>query len=106
MLQSVLRDLHWTPTNRASISSKTRQSRYLLTEESITIIPSAASLAHLHCGIQFHARFLRLMHGQALARFSAAAQGTRFTRTDRRTHSPSMRKPNISPEKHRGSDNT
>src|SRR5947207_14751378 len=80
MLVSVLKDLHWTRTSLVSISSRTRRSRYLFTEESITIIPSALSLARLHCGIQFPVRASHLMHGRVWARFSAAAQGTHLTR--------------------------
>src|SRR5689334_2536291 len=99
MLVSVLRDLHWTLTNPASISSKTRRPRYSFTEESITIILLAVSLAHSHCDIRFRARVWRLMHGAAWARFSAAAKETNFTRKDRRTHSLSMRKPNTSAAK-------
>src|SRR2546429_7508285 len=68
MLVSVLRDLHWTLTSLVSISSRTRRSRYLFTEESITIIPSGLSLAHLRCGIPFRARVSRLMHGRVWAR--------------------------------------
>ena len=63
-------------TSLVSISSRTSRSRYLFNEESITIIPSALSLARLHCGIQFRARVLRLMHGRVWARFSAAEKGT------------------------------
>src|SRR5262245_33021186 len=99
MLVSVLKDLLWTQASLVSISSRTRQPTYLFTGESITIIPSALSLAHLHCGIRFHARVSRLMHGAVLARFSAAAKGTNFTRRDRRTPSPSMHKPTISAAK-------
>src|SRR5882724_4316851 len=105
MLESVLRDLHWTLTSLVSTSSRTRRSRYLFTEESITIIPSALSLAHLRCGIQFRARVWRLMHGRVSVRFSAAAKGTPFTHRDRRTPSLSMRRPNTSVAKPKYSDN-
>src|SRR5882724_4034661 len=105
MLESVLRDLHWTLTSLVSISSRTRRSRYLFTEESITTTPLALSLAHLRCGIQFRARVWRLMHGRVSVRFSAAAKGTNFTRKDRRTHSLLMRRPNISAAKPNSSAN-
>src|SRR5437867_10458877 len=64
MLVSVLRDLHWTLTSLVLISSRTRRSRYLFTEESITIILSALSLARLRCVIQFRALVLHLMRGR------------------------------------------
>src|SRR5436309_15814901 len=73
MLVSVLRDLHWTLTSLVSISSRTRRSRYLFTEESITITPSALSLARLRCDIQFLARAWLLMRGRVSVRFSAAS---------------------------------
>src|SRR5204862_68108 len=83
MLVSVLKDLLWTPASLVSISSRTRRFRFLFTEESIIIIPSALSLAHLRCGIQFPAHVLRLTHGRVWVRFSAVAKGTPFTRKDR-----------------------
>src|SRR5437588_611707 len=75
------------------------------TYASITIIPSALSLAHLRCGIQFRARVWRRMHGRVWARFSAAAKGTLFTRKDRRTHSLLMHRRSISAAKPRCSAN-
>src|SRR5438128_2501812 len=105
MLVSVLRDLHWTLTSLVSISSRTRRSRYLFTEESITIIPSALSLAHLRCGIQFRARVWLRMHERVWARFSAAAKGTLFTRKDRRKHSLLMHRRSIAAAKPRCSAN-
>src|SRR4029077_13316321 len=106
MLVSVLRDLHSTLQSLASIFSRTRQFRYLSSKESITIIRSAPSLAHLRCATQFRALVLRLMHGQVWARFSAAAKETNFTRKDRRTHSRSMRRPTISAPKRNYSVNS
>src|SRR2546423_9152932 len=68
-----LKDLHWMPASLVSISSRTSRSRYLFTEESIIITPSARFLARLHCDIQFRAPVSPLMHGGVLARFLAAA---------------------------------
>src|SRR5437867_8037759 len=75
MLVSVLRDLHSTLTSLVSISSRTRRSRYLFTEESITTTPLALFSAHLRCVIRFRVRGSHLMHGQAWARFLGAAKG-------------------------------
>src|SRR4029453_9672874 len=105
MLVSVLRDSRWTRTSLVSISSRIRRSRYSFTEELITIIPSALSLAHLRCAIQFPARVSRLMHGRVWARFSAAAKGTPFTHEDRRTPSLLMRRRSTSGAKPKYSDN-
>src|SRR5437762_3757969 len=99
MLVSVLRDLHSTLTSLVSISSRTRRSRYLFTEESTTTTPLALFSAHLRCVIRFRARGSHLMHGQAWARFLGAAKGTPFTHKGRRTPSKSMRRPNISAAK-------
>src|SRR5215831_9141140 len=96
MLGSVLRDLLSTPPSLASISSRTSLSRYLSKKEPVTIVPSAVSLAHLHCVILFHAHVLRLMHGEGWVRFSAAAKETNFTRRDRRMRSLLMRRPTTS----------
>src|SRR5947207_14484907 len=73
MLVSVLRDLHWTLTSLVSISSSTRRSRYLFTEESITITPSALSLARLRYDIQFLARAWLLMRRPLAVRFRRAS---------------------------------
>src|SRR5204863_9107918 len=105
MLVSVGGVLHWTPANLVSIFSKTRRSQYLFTKESITIIPSAVSLVHLRCAIQFRARGSRLMHGQEWARFSVSGKGTPFTHRDRPTPSLLMRRLNISAAKPKCSAN-
>src|SRR5947199_6747880 len=105
MLLSVLRDLHWTLTSLVSISSRTRRSRCLFIEESITTTPLALFLLHSPCDIRFRAPVLRLMHGPVSALYLAAAKGTLFTCKAHRTHSLSMRRPNISAAKPRRSAN-
>src|SRR5437667_6178876 len=99
MLVSVLRDLHWTLISLVSISSRTKRSRCLFIEESITTTPLALFLVHSPCDIRFRAPVLRLMHGPVSALYLAAAKGTLFTCKVHRTHSLSIHRPNISEAK-------
>src|ERR1700746_2172800 len=79
MLVWALKDLLWTPASLVAISSRIQRFRFLFTEESTTITPSALFWEHLHCAIRFLAHVLRLTRGQVSVRSSAVAKGISFT---------------------------